>query len=394
MRETFPPKEQGMAMAVYGMGVVLAPAMGPVLGGWLIDNYGWPWIFYINVPVGVLGVLMVDAFVHDPAYLRRGVKRIDWLGIAFLTVGLTAMQVVLERGQRENWFESSWIIAGTAVTVVALMALVIWELRVPEPVVNVRLFRNVPLAGGTGIGLLFGVALFGTTFILPQLMQQLLGYSALDSGLVLAPRAVVVFMFFPIAGWLYKYFDARLLIFGGLLMLGWAYYNLARLSLEVSFWNLVPLLVQMGVGMPFMFVTMTAVSLSTVPREHMTDASGLFTLSRSVGGNIGYAVVATLVANYTQVHRAYLVKNVSDLNLAYGAFRSGAGAFLAHQGLNTVTAGHTAEALADAMVNRQATMLAYNDTAAILGITLVATIPLLLLLPGRPSQEQVLTDAA
>src|SRR5262245_65013161 len=167
LRETYPPEEQGMAMAVFGMGVVLAPAMGPILGGWLTDNYGWPWIFYINIPFSIVGMLMVGTFVEDPPYLQRGVTNIDWLGIVLLTVGLTGMQIVLERGQEHQWFQSTWIPAGTVVTVVTLTSLVVWELCAREPIINFRVLRNIPLSVGAGVGLLFGLALYGTTFSLP-----------------------------------------------------------------------------------------------------------------------------------------------------------------------------------------------------------------------------------
>src|SRR5712691_17334 len=172
LRETYPPEEQGMAMAIFGMGVVLAPAMGPILGGWLTDNYGWPWVFYINIPVSIVGILMVSAFVEDPPYLRRGITRVDWAGIILLTLGLIGMQVVLERGHENNWFQSRWITAGAIMTVLMLTAMVFWELRTREPIVNFRVLRNLPLSVGAGMGLLFGVALFGTTFSLPQLTQH------------------------------------------------------------------------------------------------------------------------------------------------------------------------------------------------------------------------------
>lgn len=171
-----------MAMAIFGMGVVLAPATGPIVGGWLTDNYGWPWIFFINVPVSLAGIFAVSSFVRDPEYLRRGVKKIDWGGIVLLTVALSSLQLVLERGERVNWFDSSMVIAGSVICVMALMCLLYWELKTPEPVINLRLLRNTPLALGSLMGLIFGIALFGTTFILPQFTQGLLGYSALQSG--------------------------------------------------------------------------------------------------------------------------------------------------------------------------------------------------------------------
>jgi len=384
MREAFPARQQGMAMAIYGMGVVLAPAVGPILGGWLTDEYGWPWIFYINVPISVPAAILAMAFIQDPPYLKRGIRKIDWPGIILLSVALTSMQTVMERGQQEDWFESHWIVAGTAITVAGLIALVAWELHVKEPVINMRLFRNAALAAGSSIGLIFGVALMGTTFILPQFTQTLLGYPAFQSGMVLVPRALSLFVLMPVAGWLFRFLDARLMVLIGIGMLFWSYHDLARLSLDVGYWNLVPMLVILGAGMPFMFVTLTATSLSTIRPQDMTDASSLYTLTRLVGGNIGYALTATLVADFGQIHRADLVKNISGLNIAFQTFHGGAVSGLVRQGFDPVGAQNAANAVANALVNRQAAMLAYNDTSWWMGAMFLVLVPLLLLLPGKP----------
>jgi len=387
LRETFPEEKQGIAMAFYGMGVVLAPAFGPVLGGWLTDHYGWPAIFFINVPVGLFGLFMAAAFIRDPAHLKRGIKRIDWGGIALLTVGLTGLQVVLERGQQENWFASNWIVAGTVVTAASLVLLVVWDLRVKEPVVDFRLLRNVPLSLGSSIGLIFGIGLFGTTFVLPQLTQDLMGYTAYDSGMVLMPRAITLFICMPIAGALYKYVDSRILVLLGLAILFWTFHDLSRLSLDVGFWNLVPLLLLMGAGMPFMFVTLTTVSLSTVKPENTTVASSLYTLSRRVGGNIGYALVSTVLARHTQVHRADLVGQIHPLNPNFVTYHDQAmQLFMAH-GRDPTTARLGADALVNTIVNRQATMMGYNDVSWFLGIMFVAVLPLVFFLPGRHKKQ-------
>lgn len=390
LREAFPPEEQGMAMAIYGMGVVLAPAMGPIFGGWLTDHYGWPWIFYINVPFSLLALLLVNAFVHDPPYLRRGVRGIDWIGIALLSLGLTGMQVVLERGQEEGWFQSDWILASAALTGVALALLVIWELRVREPIVNFRLLRNVPLSVGSAMGLLFGVALFGTTFVLPAFAQNLLGYSAYQAGLVLLPRAIAIFLVLPVAGWLYNYVDSRLLVGLGVGILYWSYQQLAHLSLGVGIGNLVPLLLLLGSGMPFIFVTMTTLSVATIPREDITSASSLYTLARRVGGNIGYALVATIVDRRSQFHRAQLAANLNPMNDPYRQFHASLTTKLIQRGVNAVSAPHKALALINAVLNRQAAMLAYNDVSWIFGAIFLGAIPLLLLVPRRDAPAQPL----
>jgi DHA2 family multidrug resistance protein len=383
LRETFPEEEQGMAMAIYGMGVVLAPGFGSILGGWLTDNYGWPWIFYINVPVSVIGIFMVSTFVRDPSYLRRGFQKIDGLGIALLAVALTGMQIVLERGQEDNWFESPMIVTGTMLSAAALLALIVWELHTAEPVVNLRLLRNLPLTLGSTMGVIFGVALFGSTFVLPELTQQLLGYPALKAGLVLFPRSLALLCILPVAGWLYRYVDSRLLVLGGVLTILCSYYELSQLSLQASFWTLVPPLLIMGAGMPFMFVTLTTVSLSTVDRRDMTDASSLYTLARRVGGNVGYALVATLVARGVQIHRADLVSHVSLFDPRYLAYSNQVASALARTGVAPPVARQTTQALTDALVNQQATMMAYNDVFWTLGLLFLLTLPCILLMPKR-----------
>ena len=383
LRESFPQEEQGMAMAVFGMGVVLAPAIGPILGGWLTDNYGWPWVFFINVPVSIVGILMVATFVHDPKYLRRGVRKIDWMGIVLLTIVLTTMQIVLERGQSENWFESRMIVFGTAFCAVALIGLVYWEMKIPEPVINFRILKNIPLSLGSAMGIIFGIALFGTTFILPQFTQNLLGYPAFEAGLVLAPRAVMLLLFMPVVGRLYNRVDARILVLAGVGITFWSYFELSQISLEAGFWNLVPTLLIMGVGMPCMFVTLSTISLATVPKPDMTDAASLYTLSRRVGGNIGYALAATIVARGQQIHRSYLIGDINPWNPIYTEFSHSAEKMFSHVGLNAQAMQHAVLALTDKIVNMQATMLAYNQVSWIFGLLFLSTIPLVMLLPGR-----------
>lgn len=234
LRETFPPKQQGMAMALYGMGVVIAPALGPVCGGWLTDTWSWPWIFYINLPVCAGGMLLTMKLVNDPPYLRRGIQSVDWCGIILLTVFLTGMQIVLKRGQEEQWFDSSFIIYWTIATLLTLVLLIFWELRAGEPVVNFRVLKNKNLVLRSVMGLVFGVSLFGAAYILPQFTQQILGNNAFESGLALM-------LFMPVTGWLYPRTGANPLVLAG-------------------YADLAPPLIIMGVGMPAMFVPLSSVS--------------------------------------------------------------------------------------------------------------------------------------
>ncbi|MDA8142150.1 MAG: DHA2 family efflux MFS transporter permease subunit, partial [Desulfobacteraceae bacterium] len=388
MRENFNQREQGMAMAMWGMGVVLAPAMGPILGGWLTDHYGWPWVFYINLPVSIVGILMVMAYVHDPPYLRRGIKRVDWLGIILLSVALTSLQIVMERGEHESWFESHLIQLGTAVCVLSVLVLIYWELKTDEPVVNFRILRNKSLSLGAAMGVVFGIALFGSTFIIPQFTQNLLGYPAFDAALVLAPRAMTLMLCMPLVGRLYRRAEPRMLVIIGILVTCWAYYDLAHLSLSVGPRNMVPILVVMGIGMPFVFVTMSALSLSTIARVDMTDASSLYTLARRVGGNVGYALAAALVSRGLQVHRVQLVSQITPYNLNWADFQQQAAALLGHAGLNPAALKQGGLALINLLVSRHAAMMAYNDVSWIMGGMFLATLPLAFLLPSRQKIAQ------
>lgn len=383
MRETYPPRYQGMAMAVFGMGVVVAPAIGPVLGGWLTDTYGWPWVFYINVPFSLGGMVLVHLFVHDPPYLKRGIKRVDWGGIAFLAIGLIGLQVVLERGQEENWFESNLIVWWSAATVVAVAVLVVWELRVPEPIVDIRIMRNVPLTVGSVIILVFGVALFGSTFVLPQFLQHLLHYTAYDAGMVLLPRGIALFIILPIVGRLFNVLDLRLLLTFGTASILYAFYLISHLSLDADFWSLVMPLIFMGLGMPCMFVTLATVTLGCVRAAEATAASAVFNLFRRVGGNIGFALIATLVDRRSAVHRTGLVGYLNEFNAPFLDYHEKVVNVLTSQRIDPATAQAKAYAIMDNMVNRQAAMGAYNDAAWFMMILFTCVLPLIWLLPGR-----------
>jgi len=382
-RETFPPAEQGMAMAIYSMGVVLAPAIGPVIGGYLVDKYGWEWVFYINVPFCIVGMLMVSTFVHDPPYLKRGVARIDWTGIILLTVGLTAAQVVLERGEEVDWFASNWIIIGTVVAAAGIISLLVWELTHKEPIIDFRLFRNKLLSAGCAIGSAAGFALFGSSFLLPQFTENLLNYPAYQAGLVLMPRALAMFLVMPIVGRLYNHVSPRLLAGAGILALMYGYWRLAHFDLAVGFWSFAPILIVTGLGMGAAMVTLSTISLSTIPRPQMTGASSLNTLTRREAGNIAYALLATILARRTQFHRAMLVGRVSDLSNSFIRMDRGLNQSLMHYGYNSAGIGGRDLGLISNMINRNATIMAYNDCFFALVPVLAVSILLLFLLPKR-----------
>src|SRR5215510_2244340 len=383
MLETFPEEERGMAMALYMMGVVVAPAMGPVLGGWLTDLYGWPWIFFINVPVGLIGIGMAATVLVDPPHMRRTLARIDLVGIVLLTLSLTTMQLVLERGEREGWWESSFIVVITCIALVALVILVYWELRVAEPVVNLRVLTYLPLLGGVTMGLVFGLTSFGSIFILPLFFQQLRGYSVMDAGLSQMPRSLVMLLVAPISGRLYNLVDSRVMIGVGIVLMMGGYFDLAHLTLDTDGWQMLPGLLLTGAGMAMVFTAMSAAVMRTIPAPLMAAATGLYTLSRRIGGNIGYAFVANQIVHRTTFHRARLVDHLTPYDMWTSQVVEGLAGRLASSGVPPGGAEDSALKLLSGAVHRQAMMLAYNDVFWMMGVCFVVCLPLLLLLGGR-----------
>jgi MFS transporter, DHA2 family, multidrug resistance protein len=383
MRETFPPSEQGMSQAIFSMGTMMAPALGPTLGGWIVDNFGWPWIFYVNLPICIFGIVMISTFVHDPHYLKRGFLKIDWTGITLLTIGLASMQLVLERGEEVDWFASPLIMLGAAAAVIALSLLIVWELKTDEPVVDFRILKNMPLSVGCAIGGVLGFALFGTTFILPQWTQNLLGYPALDAGLVLLPRTVVMFIMMPFIGKIYNHINPRVTVAIALLLLAFSTWSLGHFPLSVGFWNFTPMLVMMGIALAIGMVPVSTMALSSVPKPRMTAASSIFSMTRTIAANVAYAIDATLLARRTQFHRVMLVHNLSSLNGAYTLSHQGLAARLMHHGMDPMQAERSSSKMLEGLLNRHATMMAYNDTLSLITVLILPAMLLVLLLPNR-----------
>jgi len=383
MLETFSEAERGMAMALYSMGVTVAPTVGPVLGGWLTDTYSWSWVFYINVPVGFLGVGMAALVLRDPPTLHRSRARVDGVGIGLLAIGLTALQLFLERGERENWFESPFILTVGLVALVGLIALVGWEWWVTDPVVNLRVLQNVPFAAGTLLGLIFGITLFGSIFILPLFLQRQQGYTVLDSSLLQMPRFLIMLVVTPVAGRLYGRMDNRWLIGSGIALMMLGYWDWAHLALDAGPQRLLPGMLLTGGGSAFMFGTMSAVVMGTIPRPLLPAAAGLYTLARRIGDNMSYTLVASQLGHRTAVHRAHLVEHLIPYDSRVAQMLDGVTEGLAGRGIAPGLATDSALRMLDGMVNRQATMLAYNDVFWLLGMLFVLTFPLLLLLQGQ-----------
>jgi DHA2 family multidrug resistance protein len=380
LRETFPPEEQGLAMGLFGMGVVLAPAIGPTLGGWLTDQYSWPWVFFINVPVGILNVMLVSRYIHDPPYLVRERGKVDLSGLVLLTLGLGALQLMLEKGEQKDWFQSRMIVWFALVAAAGLAAFVWRELTSDRPAVDLKMLKNVPFSSATALGGVLGMGLYGSLFLLPLFLQNLLGYPAMTSGLALMPRSLAMAVLMPIAGRFYNQLGPRLLVGAGLLVSAYSFWDLSHLTTQVGFWDIFMPQVWQGVGFSLIFVALSTAALAPIARARMTAASGLYNVVRQVFGSVGIAVAATQLTAGTRMFHQTLSADVTPYHQPVSDWLRMVQARMVHAGADPFTASQRALALLDAAVTRQAAVLAFNRVFLWVAFLFVAVLPLALML--------------
>ena len=377
--ESFPTEKRGSAMAVYGMGIVVAPIIGPTLGGWITDNYSWRWIFYINVPVGILAVLMARAFIEDPPYIRsQRPGRIDYIGFGLMALGLATLQVVFDKGQEDDWFSSTFITKMIVISVVSLVAFVIWELRSKEPIVNLRVLANRNFAVGTALIAAMGIVLYGTTALLPLFLQTLIGYPALQSGLAVSPRGIGAVISMLIVSRLSGKIDGRYLIAFGFGLVGVATYFLSDINLEISVGSIAWPQIVSGFALGFVFVPLTVLATGTLRNEQIGNATGIFNLMRNVGGSFGIAAVTTMLARGAQVHQATMVSHLAPYDPAFQQRVSELTANFAAQS-NLFTGAQQAYGAIYETLVRQATLMAYIDNFRFLALLCVICMPAVLL---------------
>jgi MFS transporter, DHA2 family, multidrug resistance protein len=315
--ETFPVVEHGMAMAIFGIGVMFAPIIGPLLGGWITDNWSWHWIFYINIPIGIISLFMVALVIKDPAYLQRVRSRIDYWGLGLITVGLGFMQIILDKGQQEDWFNSAFIVRMAVISFVALVAFVIIELQTKDPVVDLRVFKNIGFATGNFIMFFSFFVLFGTIVLLPIFLQRFLGYTAFLAGWALAPGGVATLFAMPTAGLLVKKVNPKGILIFGLLVTAYSTWVLTRITESSSLEFIIWARILMGLGLGFAFIVLTNLTLSSIPKESMGNATGVYNLIRNLGGSFGVAFVTTTLAQRSQFHQFRFSEGLHPLELTY-----------------------------------------------------------------------------
>jgi MFS transporter, DHA2 family, multidrug resistance protein len=389
MLESFPPQKRGAAMAVYGMGVVVAPIIGPTLGGWITDNYSWRWVFYINIPVGILAVLLSQAFVEDPPYIKNARRSsIDYMGFGFMAVWLAALQIMLDKGQDEDWFSSPFIVWLTVISAVSFAAFVVRELRVKEPIVNLRVLKNRNFAVGTGLIAVVGVVLYGTTALLPLFLQNLLGYSALQSGLAVSPRGFGSMLAMILVARLIGLIDTRWLIAFGFGILGLSVVWLGGINLEIAPSTILWPIVISGLAMGFIFVPLSTTAVATLRNDEMGNATGLFNLMRNIGGGIGISAVTSMLARGAQTHQVYLSAHLTPYDSAFQQQLQALTAKLTAQ-VGQVSAAKQALAMLYGTLVKQAALLAFVDNFRLLGLLCLLCIPTVLLLKKAKARGPV-----
>jgi MFS transporter, DHA2 family, multidrug resistance protein len=357
--ESFPPQKRGMAMAIFAIGVVVAPILGPTMGGWLTDQYSWRWAFYINIPIGIMAMLMVNTFVEDPPYIRAARPgKIDAVGFGLMAISLATLQIILDRGQQDDWFSAPWICWFAVISGVTLIAFCLRELRVREPIVNLRVFNNRNFLVGTLLILMVGVALYSAITMLPLFLQTLMGYSALQSGIAVGPRGVGALLTMPIVGYLTGVVDVRKLIALGFAIVGISLWQFAGINLDISMWSIIGPSILTGVGLSMLFVPLSTVTLGTLRQEEIGNASGIFNLMRNIGGSVGISIVTTLLTREAQVHQSDMIARLVPGDAILGA-RGQALRKMLPGGLDPIDAAGKVQGVIYRELQRQATLLAY-----------------------------------
>ncbi|MGZ4815285.1 MAG: DHA2 family efflux MFS transporter permease subunit [Terriglobales bacterium] len=393
--ESFPPQKRGLAMAMFGLGVVVAPVLGPTLGGWLTDTYSWRWAFYINIPVGVIAIMMIMRYVHDPIYIVRARPgRMDKIGFGLLAIWLAILQIILDKGQEDDWFSATWIRWASVVLIVSFVAFVIWEWNKHQPLVNLRVFRERNFALGCLLIALFGGVIYGLVTLLPLFYQELLGYPALNSGIAVSPRGLGAIIAMPLIGILTTRIDTRWLIASGFTIFALCSIWFSHINLGISQWTLTWAIILSGFGSGCVFVPLSTAAMARLPNEQIGNASGLYNLLRNIGGGIGISMINTVLARHEQIHRADLAHNISPDNPLFRQHLSGLASYLQQvptQSLHLPT--QQALELLDRTLSQQASLLSFVDDFRYLALVCALCVPIVFFMKKSKARKGAVSAA-
>jgi len=381
--EEFPGKEQGKAMAFWSLGIIAAPILGPTLGGWITDTWTWRWVFFINLPVGILSLLLISQYVYDPHYLRRRTMGVDAWGIGMLAVGMGALQIMLDKGQEKDWFGSTLIRVLCVVALVCLAAFVLRELRARDPIVHFSLMRSRTFASGIVLVTIMGFVLYGSLVLLPLFMQTLLGWSATTAGIWNSPRGLGTALCMPLVGFLLgRGWDARRLLIVGFAVSGLCFFGYSRMTLDSGTWDIFWIQIVQGFALGLLFVPLATLTMSPIPKAETGYATSLFNTMRNVGSSMGISFVTTMMARREQFHQQVLVSHFTPSSTTGQQAMARFAPFLAHQGFDRVTAAQKAGGLLYRMLQQQAALLSYADAFFLMGLLILLNIPVVLLMRG------------
>jgi len=378
--ETFPPKQHGMAMAVFGIGIMFGPIVGPLLGGWITDNWSWHWIFYINIPIGIISILMVIFFIKDPSYMKQTKMKIDYWGLALLAIGLGCLQIVLDKGQQEDWFSSNFITWMSIISVMSMVLFIIVELFTEHPVVSLRTFKNVSFSTGNLVMFFAFFNLFASIVLLPIYLQSLMGYTATLAGLVLGPGGIATLVAMPIAGKLITRVNPKGVLAFGIIVSAYSTHLMSHFNLHADFNTLLWPRVVLGVGMGFLFIPLTTLTLSTIKKEDMGNATAIYNLLRNLGGSFGVAFVTTILSRRAQMHQTRLVEHLTPFDGNYQTALHQTTQALQYRGLGETSAQQGGLGAIYNGLLRQASMLSFNDAFHLISIIMICILPLVLLM--------------
>jgi len=390
LNDTFSLEKRGMAFAVYGIAVVVAPTIGPWLGGWITDNFSWRWIFYINVPVGIISLLLTSVLISDPPYMKRAsIKsgfRIDYIGIGLISLGLGSMQIILDKGQRDDWLSSDFIRVFFVLMIIGIVAGIFWELRQKEPVVDLHMLKNRNFAIATIAMFFLGFVMYASTVLIPQFLQQMMGYTAELAGLALSPGGAVIMCMMPVVGFLVSRVDTRLLIGFGCIVVASSLFVMAGWNLQLDYGHAVRARMLQGLGLAFLFIPINVSAFAYVPREKTNMGTGIINLARNIGASVGIATVTTMLERRTQAHQVRLADHVNTYSAAYHNMLNGTQTKLVHAGSSLAHAATQAQQMIYGTLQKQSAMLAFIDDFKMLGVIFLAVLPVLLLLK-KPSRQ-------
>ncbi len=393
LNDTFSLEKRGMAFAVYGLAVVVAPTIGPWLGGYITDSFSWRWIFYINVPVGIISLILTSILVSDPPYMKRtNLKRgfrIDYIGIGLISLGLGSMQIILDKGQRDDWLSSNFIRVFMVLMVAGIISAIIWELRAKDPVVDLRMLKDRNFAIATTAMFFLGFVLYSSTVLIPQLLQEMLGYTAALAGKALSPGGAVIMCMMPVVGILVSKVDTRILITFGCIVSASALFVMAGWDLNLDYGHAVRARMLQSFGLAFLFIPINVSAFAFVPRDKTNMGTGIINLARNVGASVGIATVTTMLQRRAQVHQAQMLDRVNNYSLAYSNMFGGLQTRLVSAGSSVSHAASQAQSMIYYTVQRQAAMMSFIDCFKLLGVVFFAVIPVMVMMkrPRRPAGD-------